>query len=85
MAIQDYIDSGLYEPRSPYVSQISGTSLLIGWYEPMLSGSIFGYRVYRAESYDAIYSGIGATTSLTYIDSGLSQDINYYYRIRSLY
>ena len=73
-----------YIPRNPSARRYSDYVIQINWEQPILSGLISGYRIYRSEAFDSQMSPIGSTTGLNYIDSGLSEK-NYYYRIVSVY
>ena len=57
--------------------------LAVTWDEPSSVGAgIASYRVYRSTALNGSYSLIGSSSSTTYIDAGLTQQI-YYYKIRA--
>jgi subtilisin family serine protease/GH25 family lysozyme M1 (1,4-beta-N-acetylmuramidase)/fibronectin type 3 domain-containing protein len=42
-----------------------------------------GYQVYRATSPTGTYSLVGTTSNLTYVNTGLTAGVTYYYKVRS--
>ncbi len=70
---------------NPYVLSNSPSSLTINWSLPSNVSGISGYRIYRAFDYTQIFTPIGISTSLSYVDSGLQEGNNYFYRIRTIY
>lgn len=74
-------------PQSVTAINISGTKdIQLDWSAPSDTALVAsGYRVYRAERWDAPLVPIGSTEDLTYIDSGLNVDGFYYYRVTTVY
>lgn len=75
--------SGSYKPLNPTV-RYQSPNLVISWLAP--SGVIVsGYRIWRTENFSEALKSVGSTKSLSYIESGLENTKNYYYRITSLF
>ena len=61
-------------------------NITISWQTPIVTGlPISGYRVWRTNQWNGVFSSIGSTLSTFYIDSGMDQTTNQYYRITSLF
>lgn len=67
------------------VSVVSTTSgILLSW-SPPASGTIYGYRIYRAYTYDQVLTPLAQISGLSYLDSGVQQNSSYYYRVTSIF
>lgn len=72
-----------FVPKNPKASGINDSSIILSW-DPPVSGTMSGYRVWRSTSYYSQMTPIGSTKDLFYVDSGVNT-VNYYYRVTSLY
>jgi len=70
-------------PKSPTIRDVSAmaNSIAIHWWHEIDRN---GYRIYRSLDNDD-YNAIGSTASQTYIDSGLSPNTTYYYKITTFH
>ncbi len=57
--------------------------LTVSWSAPSSGGTVNQYKVFRSTD-GSSYQSVGTTTSLGYIDSGLSNETTYYYKIQAL-
>ena len=69
-------------PGTPCVYSAGKDKMMITW---NLVNGTSGYEVWRSTAPSSGYSKIASTTNLSYMDTGLTTGITYYYRIRSYY
>jgi len=72
-------------PLNPVISDISNRetenwALAISWNTPVGGGAVDHYRIYRSTD-DVNYAQVGTSTTTTFAESGLSNEILYYYKI----
>jgi hypothetical protein len=74
-------------PTPPVLlSPLSGDQKLIISWEPTTDPTVVGYQVYRASTKSGTYTAIGSVDKHTtvYTDSGLTNDITYWYKVASI-
>lgn len=67
-------------PTSFTAARYSASSIRLAW--KAVTGAS-GYEIYRATSYRGTYSYVATTSSASYINSGLTSNVTYYYKIRA--
>jgi uncharacterized repeat protein (TIGR02543 family) len=67
-----------FTPTSISAAAYSSSSITVSW--DSVSGAS-SYYVYRADSYNGSYSYINSTSSTSYMDTGLSSNTRYYYKV----
>lgn len=70
-------------PKNPKASGVNDSSIMLSW-DPPVSGTMSGYRIWRSSKYSSEMTPIGSTKDTWYIDSGLDVT-SHYYRVTSLY
>lgn len=70
-------------PGPPAITTFGNGSLKLTW-QASADPSVTGYRVYRAEGPQGPYASRGDTTGLSFVDSGLTNCLEYYYFVVAL-
>jgi fibronectin type 3 domain-containing protein len=75
-------------PQNLKIINSSNRDLVLNWQQPAVTSGLLGYIVYRSYNDEQLFERINTisdTQNNRYIDSGLDNSKNYYYRVSCIY